>query len=77
MKVEWRREPPSRAVLEVEVPVEDIVREVQGAASRLARRYRVPGFRPGRAPRSVLERYVGRDELYGEAVEALVSAAYR
>jgi trigger factor len=25
----------------------------------------------------VLERYVGRDELYGEATEALVSAAYR
>ncbi|MDR7418326.1 MAG: trigger factor [Armatimonadota bacterium] len=77
MKVEWRREPPSRAVLEVEVPADVVVREVRGAASRLARRYRVPGFRPGKAPRAVLERFVGRDELYGEAIEALVSAAYR
>ncbi len=77
MKVEWRREPPSRAVLEVEVPVEDVVREVRGAASRLARRYRVPGFRPGKAPRAVLERFIGRDELYGEAVESLVTNAYR
>lgn len=24
MKVEWRREPPSRAVLEVELPAEDV-----------------------------------------------------
>jgi trigger factor len=77
MKVEWRREPPSRAVLEVEVPAEDVAREVRGAASRLARRYRVPGFRPGKAPRAVLERFVGRDELYGEAIESLVGTAYR
>lgn len=77
MKVEWRREPPSRAVLEVEVPTEDVAREVQASAVRLARRVRVPGFRPGRAPRAVLERYVGRDELYGEAAESLVTAAYR
>lgn len=77
MKVEWRREPPSRAVLEVEVPAEDVAREVQASALRLARRVRVPGFRPGRAPRAVLERYLGRDELYGEATESLVKAAYR
>lgn len=77
MKVEWRREPQSRAVLEVEVPADEVVREVRASATRLARRVRVPGFRPGKAPRAVLERYIGRDELYGEAAEALVASAYR
>jgi trigger factor len=77
MKVEWRREPPSRAVLEVEVPVEDVAREVRAAAARLAQRVRIPGFRRGKAPRAVLERYLGRDEVYGEAVEGLVGNAYR
>lgn len=77
MKVEWRRESPSRAVLDVEVPVGEVSREVEAAAARLARQVRVPGFRPGRAPRAVLERYVGRDEIYGEALEGLVAAAYR
>jgi len=77
MRVEWRREPPSRAVLEVEVPAEDVVREVRAAAARLAQRVRIPGFRRGKAPRAVLERYLGRDEVYGEAVEGLVSNAYR
>src|SRR3970040_1953081 len=77
MKVEWKREPPSRAVLEVELPAEDVAREVGRAAARLARRVRVPGFRPGKAPRTVLERYIGRDELYGEAIEELVSSGYR
>ncbi len=77
MKVEWRREPPSRAVLEVEVPADEVVRQVRASATRLAQRVRVPGFRPGKAPRAVLERYIGRDELYGEAVETLVASAYR
>lgn len=77
MKVEWRREPQSRAVLEVEVPADAVAREVQASAFRMARRVRVPGFRPGKAPRGVLERYLGRDELYGEALEALVRDAYR
>ncbi len=77
MKVEWRREPQSRAVLEVEVPADEVVREVRASATRLAQRVRVPGFRPGKAPRAVLERYIGRDELYGEAAEALVASAYR
>jgi len=77
MKVEWRREPPSRAVLEVEVPAEEVSRQVRASATRLAQRVRVPGFRPGKAPRAVLERYIGRDELYSEAMEALVAAAYR
>ncbi len=77
MKVEWRREPPSRAVLEVEVPPEDVAREVGRSAAKLARRVRVPGFRPGKAPRAVLERFIGREELYGDAMESLVAAAYR
>ncbi len=76
MKVEWRREPPSRAVLEVEVPADEVSRGVSAAAARLARRVRVPGFRPGKAPRALLERYVGRNELYAEAAESLVSSAY-
>jgi trigger factor len=77
MKVEWKRERPSRAVLEVELPAEDVAREVGRAVARLARRVRVPGFRPGKAPRTVLERYIGREEVYGEAIEELVSSGYR
>lgn len=77
MKVDFKREPPSRAVLEVEVPADEVSREVGAAAARLAQRVRIPGFRSGKAPRAVLERYIGRDELYGEALEALVAAAYR
>lgn len=48
--------------LEVEVAPERVGRAFDRAYRDLARRVRVPGFRPGKAPRSVLER------MYGAAV---------
>jgi trigger factor len=43
----------------------------------LARRTRVAGFRPGKAPRAVLERHLGPGAVLDEAVEHLVQDAYR
>lgn len=76
MKVELRREPPSRAVLDVEVPAEEVDGAVRAATARLSQRVRVPGFRKGKTPRAMLERYIGRDELYDEALEIIVASAY-
>jgi trigger factor len=76
MKVEWRREPPSRAVLEVEIPAEEVAGAVRTATARLSQRVRVPGFRRGKTPRAMLERFIGRDDLYGEALEIIVASAY-
>ena len=42
-----------------------------------SRRTRVPGFRPGKAPRPVLERVLGPGAVLDEAVEHLVQDAYR
>ena len=37
----------------------------------------MPGFRPGKAPRPVLERHLGPGAVTDEAVEHLVEDAYR
>lgn len=76
MKVEVRKEPQSRAVLEVELPSEDLAKGVDRAVKRLNQRVDVPGFRRGKAPRGLLERVVGKDAIYDEAVRQLVSDAY-
>ena len=47
--------PKSSVILEVEVPAERLDRAVGEAVRALSRRTRVPGFRPGKAPRGVLE----------------------
>ncbi len=76
MKVEVRKEPQSRAVLEVELPSEDLARSVDQAVKRLNQRVNVPGFRRGKAPRGLLERVVGKEAIYEEAVRLLVPDAY-
>ena len=69
--------PKSTVVLEVELPPERLDRAIDDAVRRLARRARVPGFRPGKAPRPVLERHLGPGAVVDEAVEHLVEDAYR
>ena len=39
---------------------------------RLAGRVRIPGFRPGKAPRSVVENHLGRTTLVQEALEFMI-----
>ncbi len=76
MKVDVHKEPASRAVLEVELPPEDVAKGVDQALERLNRRVSIPGFRRGRAPKVLLQRYVGKDAVYEEAVNVLVPDAY-
>jgi len=47
--------------LTIEVPKEDVVRELDSAYKDLKKNAKVKGFRPGKTPRSVLERMFGKD----------------
>src|SRR2546430_9262355 len=76
MKVEVRKEAPSRAVLEVELPPETVSQGMERALEQLNRRVEIRGFRRGKAPKTLLERYVGKDAIYEEAVKLLVPDAY-
>lgn len=69
--------PKSSILLEIEVPSERFDRAIREAAGRLSRRTRVAGFRPGKAPRPVLERVLGPTAVVDEAIEQLVQTAYR
>jgi trigger factor len=69
--------PKSSIRLEIEVPAERLDRAIRDAVQRLSRRTRVAGFRPGKAPRSILERVLGPTAVLDEAVEQVVQGAYR
>jgi trigger factor len=69
--------PKSTVDLEIEVPAERLDRAVQESVRHLARRTRVPGFRPGKAPRPFLERQLAPGAIVDDAVDHLVQDAYR
>jgi trigger factor len=69
--------PRSTVVLEIELPAERLDRAVDEAVRHLSRRTRVPGFRPGKAPRPLLERHLGPGVVLDDAVDHLVQDAYR
>ena len=74
--VSTRAEPGSKVVLEIEVPPAEVDRHFATAYRHVAERTRVPGFRPGKAPRHVIDRFVGRGSVLAEAIDHLVSDAY-
>jgi trigger factor len=56
MHVTTTPSPKSTVLLEVELPADELARAVVDATRRLSQRTRIPGFRPGKAPRSMIER---------------------
>jgi trigger factor len=83
LKINTRPAAKSTVVLEVEVPATRVQRSIDESVRHLGRRTRVPGFRPGKVPRPMLERALGvrrddptaPDPVYDDAKEHLFEAS--
>lgn len=64
-----------QAILHIEVEEDRVERHLQRAHQKVSARVNIPGFRRGKAPRRIVERFVGRDSLFDEAMETLVPEA--
>jgi trigger factor len=67
----------SQVTLKVEVDQDRLAKATDRAYQRLVQRVSIPGFRKGKAPRKILERAVGTDALYREALDFVMPDAYR
>lgn len=76
MKITSERLPESRVLLEIEVDNERLEKAMNQAYRRVVNKARIPGFRPGKAPRAMVERYLGRETLLNEALDHLVPEVY-
>jgi len=63
--------------LDIEVDDERLQGAMTKAVSRISQQVRIPGFRPGKAPRSVVERHVGSGAILQEALDKLVPDVYQ
>ena len=76
MKVTLERLPESRVQLDIEVEADRFEKSKDAAYRRLAPKAKVPGFRPGKAPRSLTEKYIGPDRLVNDAIDKLLPEVY-
>jgi len=72
LKVDYIEESPIKKALAFEVEPERVQQEIDTRARELARKVKLPGFRPGKVPVEVVKKRF-HSEILGEAAEAIVN----
>lgn len=62
--------------LTVTVPAADVDAAIEKAYRDVAAKLRIPGFRPGKAPKTIIDSHVGAEAVLAEAQEEIVDATY-
>src|SRR5436189_4899251 len=75
MRVEVEKQPGSVSKLQIELPADEVTKEWDAIANSFARFAKIPGYRPGKATRSVIEKRF-RKEIQDELTKKLVSKSY-
>lgn len=77
LSVVTERLPKSQVGMTIEVPAETVDATYDRVLNRLASRAKIEGFRPGRAPRALIEARIGPAALREEVVETMVPEVMR
>jgi len=62
--------------MEVTVPSDSFRRKLDSAYNELAKNSNIPGFRPGKAPRNIINRYYNKEKIHDAAVEETIEEAF-
>lgn len=62
--------------LTFEVSAEDFTKAINEAYKKNAKKFNIPGFRKGKAPRAVIEKYYTEAVFYDDAINAVLPGAY-
>ena len=77
MKVSVEKLPTSEAVLEVDLTWDELENASDKAYRKLVKQVDIQGFRRGKAPRTLLERRLGKEYIYQEGLDDLITEVYR
>ena len=72
MKVEYVEESSVKKALSFEIEAETVAQEVEARAKEYARKVKIPGFRPGKIPPSVVKQRL-QGEILGDVAEQIVN----
>ncbi|MGB4441554.1 MAG: trigger factor [Coriobacteriia bacterium] len=76
MQTSVERLEDDRVKITVTVPAADVDAAIANSYAVIGKKLRIPGFRPGKAPRPVIDMHVGREAVLAEAQEDVVSDSY-
>ncbi|NPV90168.1 MAG: trigger factor [Firmicutes bacterium] len=76
MKVDVERLHKTQQALTIEVELEKVNQALDKAYRTVVKKINVPGFRKGKVPRPILEAQYGRQVLYEDAIETMISESY-
>lgn len=76
MKIETQYLENHQAQLIVEFEPEIFDQARKQAARNIARRMKIPGFRPGKAPYHIIQRFVGDETIFEEGIKVLIDENY-
>ena len=77
MQVEVEHRPGSTVALTVTIAPEEVKARMEQLFQKYARRVTVPGFRPGKAPRKMVEDRVDQAALAQDAIESVINSSYK
>ncbi len=72
MRVNLEEKKGATARISVHLEAEEVSRAVAEVAERLGERVKIPGFRPGKAPRRLVIRHLGYERVFQEAISDLL-----
>ena len=76
MQVKVEKEGKNVIQLEIEVDAEKFEQGLQKAFKKNANKFNIPGFRRGKAPRYMVEKFYGEQVLYEDAINEICPEAY-
>jgi trigger factor len=76
MKVTLKKIDEVNADVSLEVAKADYAEQVQKSLEDLKRKANIPGFRPGKAPKSMIEKMYGKSVLYDEVNKFVIDKLY-
>jgi trigger factor len=77
VKVTSETLPERQVKLQIEIDDEQQSQAMEKAYKKLAPRVRIRGFRPGKAPRALIEKEIGHHRLLDEAMDIILPDAYK
>ncbi|MFA6588635.1 MAG: trigger factor [Patescibacteria group bacterium] len=76
MQISSEPKPKSLLELKIELSPEEFSKYITKAVNHLAEEIKIPGFRPGKAPRDIVEKKIGSKGLLEEAAEMAVQDSF-